>query len=323
MNETILVALDGSPLAEAVLPQAVALATATGRDLLLLGVLAELTALTGLAWPQMGLVRYLPDQQIARTVYQEYLTAVAARLAATGVTVHTRLRQGDPAGEIVAQVAEQPAISTVALATHGRSGLERRVLGSVAERVLHAATVPLLLVRGGIAPPPAREAVAYQHILVPLDGSSFATEALATATTLARRTGATLLLLSVLPPLQDLSFAEAGILPYWMEEARIVASDAVTLALTATAQQLESSGLAVRTLLRHGSPVAEIVRCATDEAADLIVLATHGRSGISQLWLGSIALGVVRSAGQPVLAVRPVGAVTHILPTAEYAGAVR
>ncbi len=143
---------------------------------------------------------------------------------------------------------------------------------------------------------------------MPLDGSPFAAQALDVALALARSSGAMLLLLAVLPPLPDVSLAEAGIQPFWLEDARSAAADAVTVALAETATRLKENGLAVRTLLRHGSPAAAIVACGSAEAVDLIVLATHGRSGLPQLWLGSVALGVVRTAAQPVLAVRPSGA---------------
>ena len=318
MNETIMVPLDGSPLAETALPAAVALAHATGRGLLLLGVAVPPARLGGLGWPPAALITPVPWWPLELADYEGYLAGVAARLQPRGLPVEILLRQGDPTTEILAEVADYPALHTIAMATHGRSGVARTVLGSVAERVLQAAAVPVLLVRGG-SPPAAATPPAYQRILVPLDGSPFAAQALDTATDLAGRTGATLLLLAVLPPLQTLSFAEAGLRPYWSEAARIAAADSATLALTTTAVRLESQGLAVRTLLRHGSPAAEIVRCATDEAADLIVLATHGRSGLPRLWLGSVALGVIRSAAQPVLAVRAPSAghsmvTTTILP---------
>jgi len=315
MNETIMVPLDGSAPAETALPAAVALAHATGRGLLLLGVAVPPTRLSGLGWPQAALVEPVSWWPLELADYEGYLAGVAARLQPSGLPVEILLRQGDPATEILAEVADNPALHTIAMATHGRSGVARTVLGSVAERIIQAAPVPVLLVRSG-SPLVAGAPPAYQRILVPLDGSPFAAQALDSATDLAERTGATLLLLTVLPPLQTLSFAEAGLRPYWSEAARIAAADSATLALTTTAVRLESQGLAVRTLLRHGSPAAEIVHCATDEAADLIVLATHGRSGLPRLWLGSVALGVVRSATQPVLTMRPATAGRSVVTTA-------
>lgn len=315
MNETIMVPLDGSAPAETALPAAVALAHATGRGLLLLGVAVPPTRLSGLGWPQAALVEPVSWWPLELADYEGYLAGVAARLQPSGLPVEILLRQGDPATEILAEVADNPALHTIAMATHGRSGVARTVLGSVAERIIQAAPVPVLLVRSG-SPLVAGAPPAYQRILVPLDGSPFAAQALDSATELAERTGATLLLLTVLPPLQTLSFAEAGLRPYWSEAARIAAADSATLALTTTAVRLESQGLAVRTLLRHGSPAAEIVHCATDEAADLIVLATHGRSGLPRLWLGSVALGVVRSATQPVLTMRPATAGRSVVTTA-------
>src|SRR4029079_5743179 len=120
-------------------------------------------------------------------------------------TVQTAVVAGDPATEIVANAQGHPAVQQIAMATHGRSGLRRWVFGSVAAKVLYTAPVPLLLVRPalgapGLQMPPARP---YRTILVPLDGSLVSERALQEAQHLADATGATLILLAVVPYPED------------------------------------------------------------------------------------------------------------------------
>jgi hypothetical protein len=102
------------------------------------------------------------------------LDAVAERLQALGIVVHTEvLAAGDVASAIVARAERDPGTSMIAMATHGRSGLGRWLLGSVAEKVLQAVPRPLLLVRARASMPAMPIDVSYRRILVPLDGSRF------------------------------------------------------------------------------------------------------------------------------------------------------
>lgn len=146
-----------------------------------------------------------------------YLTGVANRLADSGLVVSTEVLEGDPATAIGDYAAARPGDVLIAMATHGRSGLGRWLLGSVAERVLHMAPAPLLLVRPPSSPTPhplgegrlpAAGSLPYTHRLVPLDGSPLAEQALDQAATLARALGATLVLVAVVPTGDDRAAAE-------------------------------------------------------------------------------------------------------------------
>jgi nucleotide-binding universal stress UspA family protein len=129
--DSILVPLDGSTIAEAVLPCVEAIAPALKSKVFLLRVPAN------------------EDVTDAR----DYLTAIATRLRAAGIKdVHTSVRPG-PADEAIIHTAERENVSFIAMATHGRSGVRRWVLGSIADRVLHTAPIPTLLVRGEEGPP--------------------------------------------------------------------------------------------------------------------------------------------------------------------------
>ena len=140
MFKSILVPLDGSPLAEAILPEVAGLTRALGAELTLLRVALAQT------FPGIDPI-HLADEEVR--VLQEaeaYLAAVAERFAQESVNVKTVVRYGLPAEEIVDHVAFVGA-DLVAMSTHGRSGLSRLVMGSVAEEVVRKAKVPVLLLR--------------------------------------------------------------------------------------------------------------------------------------------------------------------------------
>ncbi len=137
MFKKILVPLDGSPLAEAILPQVVELAQALGAELLLLRV--------AIAHVFPGVD---PTEEEVRVVHdaEEHVEALGSELAKKGVHVWTAVRYGKPAAEILNHIADNK-VDLVAMSTHGRSGLSRLVMGSVAEEVVRHAKVPVLLVR--------------------------------------------------------------------------------------------------------------------------------------------------------------------------------
>jgi len=144
MFKKILVPLDGSSLAEAILPQVIELARALGAELLLLRV--------AIAHVFPGAD---PTEEEVRVVHEaeEYLQTLRSKLAGKGVPIGTAVRYGKPPPEIISHIADNK-VDLVAMSTHGRSGLSRLVMGSVAEEVVRNARVPVLLWR---APGKSRE----------------------------------------------------------------------------------------------------------------------------------------------------------------------
>ena len=304
----VLAPLDDSPLAEAALSHALALAGITSGDLELLRVVQPST----IVWPGPGPVP-MADPQLIEDVRQaafeeanSYMTDLLKRLAATGVEVRTRILEGYPASEIVRQAQQGEGATVIAMATHGNSGFKRWLLGSVSEKVLSTSPVPLLLVRPAqdygrqerIVPAPT-----YKLILVPLDGSPFAEQALAEARLLATRIGATVVLLSVLLFTEDYLRESVASEP-WAVEDRAEA-ERMAAYLSDTARRLREEGLQVRTHLVHGYPPEEILRVSEELGADIVVMTTQGRSGLQVLWLGSVARKVVEGSPLPVLLIRP------------------
>ena len=297
MQPTILVPLDGSPEAETVLPYVIPLLQAGLGKLTLARVVPTFSQFIGFQGAAGMAVNIESYYEVEREVAQSYLAGVQTRLQAQGLALHTELLEGDPAQALLAYAAQIPNLALMALATHGRSGVGRWVFGSVAEAILHAAPAPLLLVRRPAAPPAAASRSVYRTILVALDGSPFAEEALDQAFALASVTGAALVLVGVVAP------APTGTHPA-QQAAQQAATDEMQTYLARTAARLENLGLTVDTQLVHGHPAEAILATADRSGADLIVLATHGRSGWQQVRFGSVALKVVQAAHHPVGLVR-------------------
>jgi nucleotide-binding universal stress UspA family protein len=214
----------------------------------------------------------------------------------TGVNVVAALEGGDPVATILARAREEN-VDLVVMGTHGRSGFERLVLGSVAEKVLRKAPCPVLTVRaeGAARARPAR-------VLCPLDFSDSSRHALSWALELAAKAEASLQVLSVVevpmaapPPPAVVGGAEQ------IQEAQERTKHALSEALGEI--DLSRRPAVERTVVR-GKPSREIVRVAEEEGADLVVMGVHGHGVIDRLLFGSTTHHVVREAPCPVLSVR-------------------
>lgn len=236
-----------------------------------------------------------------------YLNELLSRSELEGIPVKTEIAQDYPAPAIV-EYARDPNVVLIAMATHGRTGLSRWVLGSVAQKVLHSAPKPLLLVRPGknhlaYVKSPFLAELTYDTILVPLDGSRFAEQALDQARKLAWRSDATIVLVSALPDGNETELEEHRS-SRWTVRALRAGVDRASCYLMGVAEKLRQEGMKVQTKVVQGTPAESILEVSEKEHADLIVMATHGRSGLQTLWLGSVAMKVTQSSTIPVLLVR-------------------
>jgi len=201
-----------------------------------------------------------------------------------GVThIKAQLVSG-PAAERILELAEPTDL--IVMGTHGRTGLARLLLGSVAETVVRHARCSVLVARRHVASH-------FHHILVPVDFSDCSRRALDEAGELASRSGASVTLLHVLDPPevyrqdQDEDLQSTGRLDDWgdLVEAR-------------TARQ-------VTRLMRTGSPAPQVLSTvAEDPSVDLIVVGSHGRTGLQRMLIGSVAEKVMRHATRPVMIAR-------------------
>ncbi len=306
MNRQILVPLDGSALAEAVLPQVTTLARSMSGSLTLVRVVPDIA----LARPLDGAFPTTPDMwegyEREPELAREYLTNVAERLRAEKLVVETVVLEGDPARSIVHYADGHPHVKLIAMSTHARTGLGRLVLGSVAEQILHDSPVPLMLIHlaGGEELPQSPGATPVHKILVPLDGSAFAEQSLEQAKSLAVDLGASLVLLTVLATEYDLVIVEGGITQDRLLGSLESDDDWAVGYLGDLARRLRLEHLVVETRTTCGDPAEEILKAAARSDADMVVMSTHGRSGLPRLWLGSVAMRVAQGSGHPVVLVR-------------------
>lgn len=215
----------------------------------------------------------------------------AAALHAGPVT--TKLLSGTPWHAIV-ELLQDPSFDLVVIGTHGRTGLSRILLGSVAEKVVRHAPCSVLAVR------PDGEVRAFDHVLYATDFSDSSDHALPLAKQLAKTDRARVTLLHVVE-LPITYFEE----PLTIEPARGLEARAAQ-ALDKLAGDVASGGtIEVKTRTRIGRPAAELLATLDeDRSIDLVVLGSHGRTGIKRVLLGSVAEQVVRHAPCPVLVVR-------------------
>jgi nucleotide-binding universal stress UspA family protein len=289
---TILYPTDLSERANRVFPLACSLARDCGARVVALYVMPPPFG------PEEIEARHRPDD------YYRGPREALLRLQPAGgnVLVEHWLREGDPADVIVAAATEAGA-GLICMGTHGRTGPGRLLFGSVAEEVLRTAPCPVLTARD--APPPAEQAGAdgavlwpLKTILFPTDFSENSAGAFGLACALARDHRARLVALHV-TDVTDLAYTGYGAPGAPLEERGY---------LKAARQNLEGlepgPGVKLDRRLEEGDPAGEVLRVAAETGADLIVLGTHGRTGLRHLLLGSVAEQVVRKATSPVLTVR-------------------
>ncbi len=300
----IFVPLDGSKLSEQALEMAVLLARREGtsesaiRPLIILFQAVDVSPWLSLAWPLLNGEEASSQAMHAATIYLE---EQAERLRRQGLEVETAVRLGTPAEEILEQTMARQA-DVIVMATHGRSGLARWALGSVAERVARAAPVPVLLVPGPAVPVPAgtKEPASspLARILVPLDGSTAAEAALRPAIALARLLKAEVRLLYVFIP----QFEEQRVMEHprsWDVGRRRVHQ--VQRYLIRKVDEMKREGVNARWGLGYGMPASQIIKYAREHHVGLIVMTTQGRGGLVRWRLGRVAEAVIQQGRMPVL----------------------
>lgn len=233
------------------------------------------------------------------------INSIAHRLVEEGIRARSILRDGLPA-EVILEAARDEHAALIAMTTHGRTGVERWIFGSVAEKILRAADVPVIVVRSftspveGATPPERRGRSRFRRILVPTDGSEASMAVVPTAIEVARLCGSEVAVLSVTVPhfaLVDAGFG--GTVPL----SRPTEADAEGAAAL-VAGRFSVAGIRVGTIHAAGEAAEQIVSQAAGRGFDLIAMSTHGHSGISRWVFGSVTEKVVRAATVPMLVVR-------------------
>jgi nucleotide-binding universal stress UspA family protein len=288
MIDRILVALDGSKLAEQALPVASGLAAGSGAELLLMTTIAPVER-----WVDSKESSIWEEEETAMA--GEYLDSAARPLRDDGERVRTRVIWGRPA-PMICEMAEEESADLIVMTTHGRSGIARWVMGSVADKVLRTSRQPVLLVRS--RDEAAQQTVQLKKILVPLDGSPLSEAVLPFVGSLALRLGASLLLERVILPATALYAGEY--VPSGLPALDELEAQARQY-LVAIAKRERRRGITVDLEVDIGYAAEAILDAAERNKADLIALSTHGRSGPERWIMGSVADAVVRHADLPCL----------------------
>jgi nucleotide-binding universal stress UspA family protein len=304
MYSKIVIPLDGSELAEGVLPHVVEVIQDRGSQVYLLTIAQVARGTTPVLTDLLSSGNTREERQHIEKELSTYLQKVAGNLAPVAAEVQIGVRFGRPAEEILAFAGEVGA-DLIVMSSHGRSGISRWVFGSVTDRVLHGALCPLLLVRTAST----RPQIAYQRILIPLDGSEMAEQVLPYASALIRPNYTRIFLTSVLPNgFSDRTVTLLTSSPPGLQlstTAQPKAEVQLTAYLRSVAAALRERGATVQTAVRKGSPAEEILAHAAENEVDLISMTAHGFSGVSRWVYGNVAGKILQGAHCPILLVRP------------------
>ncbi len=296
MYTRMLIPLDGSKLAEQALPYARFLARALSIPVQLLQA-ADPEALALLTDPDHS--RYADTIWADKVrIGKDYLEGIARSFR--GAPVQCAVEKG-VAEDVIIDRAAADKNTLIVMATHGRSGIQRWLLGSVADKVLHGSSNHMLLVRASEEGKTDGEAVV-KAVVVPLDGSALAEQALPYVEEMAKKIALKVIFLRAYALSPALTGDEYGT---YMEELMNQMESEAREYLTTKATEAKQKGLSdVASVVKFGYGAEEIISLARETADNIVAMSTHGRSGVRRWVLGSVTERVVRHSGDPVLIIR-------------------
>ncbi len=302
MYRAIMTPLDGSSFGEQALPLAAELAAASGAALHLVHVDVIYPVLYVEGLPVID----AEVQSLSQAHARAYLDGVAERVRAArpDLRIVTHML-APPIVASLAEYAESHLIDLIVMTTHGRGGLARAWLGSVADGLARHGPAPLLLLR----PWPDNAPLTMDHfarIVIPLDGSPLAEQILEPALTFGRLTQAELVLLQVVMPFEERRLTPGiDLLKLEREINQRRASEAQAYLRSVAARLVAAGHTVEERVVFDRQPARAILKVAADLNPSLIAIATQGHGGLTRLLLGSVADKVVRGAETPVLLYRP------------------
>jgi nucleotide-binding universal stress UspA family protein len=305
----MLVVLDGSQLAEVVFPFAKELAGRLNMDAILLHVYAA----AGREFAPMYKA-YIDRsaEAIAAQARQVQDSVSGPQKSTRPIEVRGELTMGYHADEIL-RFAEENAIDLILMASHGRSGAKRWSIGSVADKILRASKVPVCLVHSEAEKIMPYDRWPTRTLLVPVSGSDVSAIVLPHAEAIAAQKGVTVnvvLMQIIEPPVAPSYYSPelTGIPLNWgqfVEQEMARSKKAAQEYLAETEKRFKNMGVPVTSMVLTGKPAEEIVAYANKNPYTVIVMATHGRTGLSRLVYGSVAESVLFGVTNPIVLVRP------------------
>lgn len=307
LSQPILVPLDGSDVADGIVPYVSQIAKVGKAPLVLLTVV-DVDALDYPCWlstlpptsaMESGHTHRHQFEESARIHAYDKLKKMAADLENEGITAEVRATLGTTAEEIL-RVAHEEGCGLIAMSTHGRNTITRGILGSVTDKVLHASDAPVLTIAPERAQKYQEDGARLETVVVPLDGSEFAERALPYVEKVAGLLSLGILLARVVR-FERPHYTDTGIeLPNLTEQLVDEASEY----LDKISKDMGSRGLKVETRVLRGAPAPVLLDLAHKTPQSFIAMTTHARSGLSRWMMGSVAEALVRGSGEPVLMIR-------------------
>jgi len=277
MHERIVVPLEGSQLAEVAMPYAEELSGKTGAEIILLSVLQSEEA------------HEYQKHQIYATkivnVTKRHIEKYIEKSGGNAIKVGTATRVGNPAEGILDYV-NKGSLNLIVMATHGRSGISRWAVGSVADKVVRTTTrQPLMLIRAKGSHPDMRARRILKKSLVPLDGSAMSEAMIPYIMEIAHSLQMETTLLQVVPKNNHIYADAEAYLKSWCS-------------------RFEDRGISTRYEVRVGAAADQIIDLADELASDVVAMSTHGQTAISLWSLGSVAQKVLLGGNTPLLLIR-------------------
>jgi nucleotide-binding universal stress UspA family protein len=298
MYSKILIPLDGSGTAEKVLPYARQLSAKLNIPVELLAVLDVAELATHITAEKARFLDSMIEDGMRSS--DTYLRGIATSF---GVSVSCKVEKGR-AEDVIIERGESDTAMLIAMATHGRSGLNRFLLGSVAEKVLRGAANPLLLVRASEEARSEGEA-SFKSIIVPLDGSELAESILPMAAAVAKKLRLEIVLFRAYHIPYNAYAGDDGFYAVNYDELISAVRDETNDYLEKKVAEIKNLGIAkVSGVSKEGFAGDEILAIGRNTPDALIAMCSHGRSGVRRWVLGSVAENVVRHTSDPVLIAR-------------------
>lgn len=219
---------------------------------------------------------------------------VEGKAKTAGMEVESIVLKGNPAEEIV-DFAEEQRVDMIVAGSLGKSGIERFMLGSVSEKVVRRAKIPVLVVRK------QKEEKLQKQILIATDGSKATEKAVDFGIEIAKLNGAKVYAVHVIDPIFNDLMEEA-----WAANAYEQFKKIGREAISYVEEKAKAVGVEVESIVLEGNPAAEIVDFAEEQGVDMIVVGSLGKSGYEQFAIGSVSAKVLRNAKVPVLVVHDI-----------------
>jgi nucleotide-binding universal stress UspA family protein len=286
-SEKLLLASDGSEFSEGAVREAIKLAKTCASRLTVISVIDYNPEFEVLA-PQVV--------ENKKKLYRQYLDRIEARAKEAGIECETLILEGEDAYRTITDEAARNQSTMIIMGRRGRTGLKRLVIGNVTARVIGHSPCNVLVV-------PKDATLDFKSIVVATDGSKYSTDAVAEAITIAKRDGSALTVIAAVPS----ELLTPTDIDFTMNQQRLIAEQEMNEAEKNAKEAKESAqkeGVDVKAFVLSGRPYDAIIQTAQEMKADLIVLGSHGRTGIEKFLMGSVAERVILLSSCPILVVK-------------------